>query len=139
MVIGYEKQSKGYKLYNPITGKVVVSRDIEFDEEEAWDWSIKENERHDFIPINDEEETGESNEEVQQPKSPTPTQDSPSSLSEGEPKTRSLKELYEVTLEIPLLCLYVDCEPSVFEEATKSKKWRQAMDEEIKSIVKNDT
>nr|GFD51467.1 copia-type polyprotein [Tanacetum cinerariifolium] len=32
-----------------------------------------------------------------------------------------------------------DCEPLVFEEAMKSKKWRQAMEEEIKSIEKNDT
>ena len=137
--VGYDKQSKGYKIYNPITGKVVVSRNVEFDEEEAWDWSIKENERYDFLPMTDEEETSESSEEVQQPQSPTPTQDSPSSSSEGEPKTRSLQELYEVTEEIPLLCLYADCEPLVFEEAMRSKKWRQAMDEEIKSIEKNDT
>lgn len=137
--VGYDKQSKGYKLYNPITGKVVVSRDVEFDEEEAWDWSIKENERYDFLPMTDEEETSESSEEVQQPQNPTPTQDSPSSSSEGEPKTRSLQELYEVTDEIPLLCLYADCEPLISEKAMKSKNWRQAMDEEINSIVKNDT
>nr|GEY20036.1 uncharacterized mitochondrial protein AtMg00810-like [Tanacetum cinerariifolium] len=83
----------------------------------------------------------ESGEEVQQPESPTLTltQDSPLSSSEGEPKTRSLWELYEVTDEIPLLCLYADYEPLGFDEAMKSKKWRQAMEEEIKSIEKNDT
>nr|GEV99232.1 copia-type polyprotein [Tanacetum cinerariifolium] len=59
--------------------------------------------------------------------------------SKGEPKTRSLQELYEVTNEIPLLCLYADCEPLVFEEAMKSKKSRQAMEEEMRSIKKNDT
>ncbi|GKD19054.1 retrovirus-related pol polyprotein from transposon TNT 1-94, partial [Tanacetum coccineum] len=122
--VGYEKQSKGYKLYNPVTRKVVVSRDMEFEEEGSWDWSIEENERHDFLLVIDEEKTGESGDEVQQPKSPTPTptQDSPLSSSEGEPKIRSLQELYEVTDEIPLLCLHVDCEPLVFEEAMKSKK-----------------
>ncbi|GKE66254.1 retrovirus-related pol polyprotein from transposon TNT 1-94, partial [Tanacetum coccineum] len=121
--------------------RVVVSRDVEFEEEGSWDWSIEENERYDFLPMTDEEETGESGDEVQQPESPTPTptQDSPLSSSEGEPKTRSLQELYEVTDEIPLLCLYADCEPIVFEEAMKRKKWRQAMKEEIKSIEKNDT
>ncbi|GJU87482.1 retrovirus-related pol polyprotein from transposon TNT 1-94 [Tanacetum coccineum] len=84
---------------------------------------------------------GKSGDEVQQPESPTrtPTQDSPLSSSEGEPKTRSLQELYEVTDEIPLLCLYADCEPIVFEEAMESKKWRQAIEEEIKSIEKNNT
>ncbi|GKF10568.1 retrovirus-related pol polyprotein from transposon TNT 1-94, partial [Tanacetum coccineum] len=136
--VAYDKHSKGYKLYNLITRKVVVSRDVKFEEEESWDWSIKEHERYDFLPMTDEEETGESSEEVQQPQSPTPTQDSPSSSSEGEPKTRSLQELYKVTDEIPLLCLYADCEPLVFEEFMKSKKWRQAMKEEIKSIEKND-
>ncbi|GKD76667.1 retrovirus-related pol polyprotein from transposon TNT 1-94, partial [Tanacetum coccineum] len=122
--VGYDKQSKGYKLYNPVTRKVVVSRDVEFDEEGSWDWSIEENERYDFLPMIDEEETCESGDEVQQPESPTPTptQDSPLSSSEGVPKTRSLQEFYKVTDEIPLLCLYADCEPLVFEEAMKSKK-----------------
>ncbi|GKD90094.1 retrovirus-related pol polyprotein from transposon TNT 1-94, partial [Tanacetum coccineum] len=129
MFVGYEKELKGYKLYNPITRKVVVSRDVEFDEEGSWDWSIEENERYDFLPMTNEEETDGSSEEVQQPQSPTPTpiQDSPSSSSEGEPKTRSLQELYKVTNEITLLCLYADYEPLVFEEAMKRKKWRQAM------------
>ncbi|GJY95415.1 retrovirus-related pol polyprotein from transposon TNT 1-94 [Tanacetum coccineum] len=43
--VGYDKQSKDYKLYNPVTRKVVVSRDMEFKEEGSWDWSIEENER----------------------------------------------------------------------------------------------
>ncbi|GJZ39935.1 retrovirus-related pol polyprotein from transposon TNT 1-94 [Tanacetum coccineum] len=54
--------------------------------------------QYDFLPMIDEEETCESDDEVQQPESPTPTptQDSPLSSSEGVPKTRSLQELYEV-------------------------------------------
>ena len=31
--IGYDSSSKGYKLYNPNNKKMVVSRDVEFDEE----------------------------------------------------------------------------------------------------------
>ena len=31
--IGYDPTSKGYKLYNSSTGKVIVSRDVEFDKE----------------------------------------------------------------------------------------------------------
>nr|GEZ55561.1 retrovirus-related Pol polyprotein from transposon TNT 1-94 [Tanacetum cinerariifolium] len=131
--------SHGYKLYNLVTKKVVVSRDVEFDEEGSWDWSIQEYERYDFLSMTNEEETDETSEEARQSQSPTPTQDSPLSSSKGEPKTRSLQELYEVTDEIPLLCLYADCEPLVFEDAMKIKKCRQAMEEEIKSIEKNDT
>nr|GEY21893.1 retrovirus-related Pol polyprotein from transposon TNT 1-94 [Tanacetum cinerariifolium] len=77
--VGYGKQSKGYKLYNPVTRKVVVSRDVEFDEEGSWDWSIQECERYDFLPMTNEEETDETSEEARQSQSPTPTQDSPSS------------------------------------------------------------
>nr|GEY09874.1 retrovirus-related Pol polyprotein from transposon TNT 1-94 [Tanacetum cinerariifolium] len=85
--------------------------DVEFDEERSWDWSIQESERYDFLPMTDEEETDESSEEARQSQSPTSTQDSPLSLSNEEPKTRSLQELYE----------------------------RQAIEEEIKTIEKNDT
>nr|GEU61793.1 retrovirus-related Pol polyprotein from transposon TNT 1-94 [Tanacetum cinerariifolium] len=37
VLVGYDKQSKGYKLYNSVTRKVVVSRDVEFDEDGSWD------------------------------------------------------------------------------------------------------
>ena len=32
--IGYDANSKGYKLYNPNIGKTIISRDVIFDEEE---------------------------------------------------------------------------------------------------------
>lgn len=38
--VGYSEQSKSYKLYNPISKKVIVSRDVKFKEEEAWDGNI---------------------------------------------------------------------------------------------------
>lgn len=38
--IGYNDQSKAYKLYNRVTKKVIMSRDIEFKEDKAWDGSI---------------------------------------------------------------------------------------------------
>ena len=37
--INYDPSFKGYKLCNPSTGKVIVSRDVEFNEEGTWDWS----------------------------------------------------------------------------------------------------
>ena len=38
--IGYNDESKAYRLYNPITKKYITNRDVEFKEEEAWDGSI---------------------------------------------------------------------------------------------------
>ena len=39
--VGYSEDTKAYKLFNPITRKVIFSRDVQFIEEEAWDGSIK--------------------------------------------------------------------------------------------------
>ena len=38
--LGTEPGSKAYRLYDPITKKVFVSRDVVFDEKKAWDWSV---------------------------------------------------------------------------------------------------
>ncbi|MFS7979978.1 putative RNA-directed DNA polymerase [Helianthus anomalus] len=39
--IGYSSQSKGYRLYNPITKKFSVKRDVVFLEETKWAWKDK--------------------------------------------------------------------------------------------------
>jgi len=78
--IGYDSRSKGYKLYNPINGKVVISRDVEFDEENTWDWSTQEDD-YNFLPFYEEEE--ESNDVQEEPTSPTPL--SPSNTHQESP------------------------------------------------------
>jgi len=37
--LGVSKASKAYKLFNPLTKKIVTSRDVVFDEENIWDWN----------------------------------------------------------------------------------------------------
>lgn len=37
--LGVSEACKAYKLYNPLTKKIVTSRDIIFDEEGTWHWS----------------------------------------------------------------------------------------------------
>lgn len=39
---GYDKRSKAYRLYNPLTKKLIISRDVEFDESDYWRWSEEE-------------------------------------------------------------------------------------------------
>ncbi|KAJ0599630.1 putative RNA-directed DNA polymerase [Helianthus annuus] len=34
--VGYSEASKGYKLYNPQTNKIIISRDVIFDENKRW-------------------------------------------------------------------------------------------------------
>ncbi|KAE8683276.1 TMV resistance protein N-like [Hibiscus syriacus] len=154
--IGYDANSKGYKLYNPDNKKFVISRDVIFNEEGEWDFNSHTD--FNFFPQfeEDEQTIREQLDESQQelatpPTSPTSTtqgDSSPSSSSSGSQservvqRTRSLRDLYEVTERqdnLTLFCLFADCEPVSFQEAVQEKKWRDAMDEEIKAIEKNDT
>lgn len=149
--IGYDLNSKGYKLYNPTNEKIVVSRDVEFDEEASWDWKVQEKETYDFFPYFGEEEEGMSpspSQNISPPPSPlqqqspiTPSSSSGESSSESPiRKFKSISELYNETEVInDLLCFFVDHEPLTFHEAVKDGKWRQAMQEEIKAIEKNNT
>lgn len=141
--VGYDSRSKGYKLYNPNSRKIVISRDVEFDEEDCWDWSVQED-KYDFLPYFEEDDEIEQpiiEEHITPPASPTPRLDETSS-SERTPRLRSIEEIYEVTKnlnDINLFCLFGDCEPLSYQEAAENIKWKDAMDEEIKSITKNDT
>jgi len=40
--LGYESGTKAYRLYDPVRGKVLVSRDVVFDEAAAWRWEEAE-------------------------------------------------------------------------------------------------
>jgi len=54
--IGYDQKSKWYKFYNPNEEKMVISRDIEFIEEGAWDWKVNNSKKYDFLSILNEDE-----------------------------------------------------------------------------------
>ena len=148
--IGYDANSKGYKLYNPSNKRIVINRDVTFDEGE-WDFGSHTNDFN-FFPQFEEDEQSlvEQLGEVQQEPSTPPT--SPTTTIGGSPpsflnersisRARNLEEIYEDTERIEdltLFCLFADCEPVNFQEAVQNKKWRDAMDEEIKAITKNDT
>ena len=51
----------------------------------------------------------------------------------------NIEELHDVTEPFNLFCLLANSEPLNFDEASKDKRWRQAMEEKIKVIVKNNT
>ena len=159
ILIGYDKNSKSYKLYNPLTKKVIVSRDVEFDESDYWRWSNEERKVQGLFFEDDKEEEDAPQEQAGHqtpPQSPgSPTQASTPSTSESSSsnsnsggaaqRMRSLDEIYDATSPIDtpfdysLFCLMAECDPVTFEEAKEENKWSKAMDEEISSIKKNDT
>jgi len=133
---------------------MVISRDVEFNEEGAWDWKVDDGKKYDFLPILDEKE--ERYEDHQEPivtPPPTPmssTSSSSSSSNEstcsGTPpsppiKMRCLDDLYEVTnpIDDDVILYYhlVTCDYIVFEKEIKDIKWRIVMDKKISSIEKN--
>ena len=52
------EESKAYRLFNPISGKIVTSRDVVFDEKACWNWQ-----GNDEVSISDTLEWGDSNED----------------------------------------------------------------------------
>ncbi|CAL2235241.1 unnamed protein product [Prunus armeniaca] len=37
--LGISEVSKAYKLFNPVSKKIIISRDVVFDEEKTWNWN----------------------------------------------------------------------------------------------------
>jgi hypothetical protein len=43
VLLGISEESKAYKLYNPIDRKIIISRDVVFEESKSWNWNSKGN------------------------------------------------------------------------------------------------
>lgn len=37
--VGYKPSTKGYRAYDPVSHRVIITRDAVFDESARWDWS----------------------------------------------------------------------------------------------------
>ncbi|KAJ0566009.1 putative RNA-directed DNA polymerase [Helianthus annuus] len=71
--LGVSIESKAYRLYDPITKKLVISRDVIFDEGGKWDWNLSKEEKQELVI---EEEDSRGNQEVPVVNSPL-TEDNP--------------------------------------------------------------
>ncbi|GJV36690.1 ribonuclease H-like domain, reverse transcriptase, RNA-dependent DNA polymerase [Tanacetum coccineum] len=71
--LGSEQGSKAYRLYNPATHRICVSRDVKFKEDETWDWNEYISEHTDNEPewtdfkIGDTEVTNEYHDQETEP------------------------------------------------------------------------
>ena len=159
--LGVSEESKAYKLYDPVNKKVIVSRDVVFDESKGWNWDDKiqtyqapleddgneENLTAREIEILDEEQENNEDEiiDVQEENS----EESEDETQELGPRTRQppawVKD-YVTNLEhmedseLHNLAVYsTEVDLATYEDAVKLDVWRKAMDQEIESIEKNDT
>ncbi|KAJ4820349.1 polyprotein [Rhynchospora pubera] len=130
--IGYCIQSKGYRLYNPETQKIIISRNVMFDENTSWRWNSEGAEASISLP--DDEDEGSKEPQPETNTLPKPIQvyrrrgNQPS-----QEKTKTLQELYATTQVLMV------ADPDCFEEAAEKEEWRQAMDEEMSAIEQNQT
>jgi transposase InsO family protein len=151
---GYSETSKAYRLYNPITKKLILSRDVQFLENQFWNDS--ENQQVDsqnpLLPSSENTENSEqqvpqtSLPRLQVQGQPDNSQDNSTSSRESfsEPqnqRTRSLREIHQQLddFEQHNLFALMSCQPTSFKEAAKEPHWVQAMNQEIDSIEKNKT
>ncbi|KAG6538883.1 hypothetical protein ZIOFF_004035 [Zingiber officinale] len=124
--VGYSLHSKGYRLYNIESQKIIVARDIKVDEHSIWNWEDKKI-IHAVTPVlnvmhdEDDEEVNQSELILEEDKDDI--------LIRG---TRSLSDIYE-------RCNAAIEEPSCFEEAYDIPEWEQAMKQELEMIEKNGT
>ncbi|EOY04542.1 Uncharacterized protein TCM_019778 [Theobroma cacao] len=128
--VGYCSQSKAYKLYNPISGKITISRDVVFNENARWIWNEENKEQHIQVLEDNTASTisSSSTPRSSNPSPPTSNESSSSSSSSETPprKFRSLQEIYD-SCTFALLVSDLIC----FEKAAKRNEWCKAMEEEL--------
>lgn len=113
--LGYSNNSKGYRVYNLETKRILVSRDVKFDEVSKWNWEKCQAEDNlQELNFDDEEENYDSDTDFPM---------------RG---TRSLKDVYA-------RCNVAALEPKRYDEAAEFENWRATMQEEMKMIEKNQT
>lgn len=108
--VGYSSTSKAYRVFQPHTRKILISRDVHFMEDEQWSWNSAEKKLV-ADPLQNQDE-----------------------LVDDPPVrgTRLLSDIYE-------RCNVAVLEPAGYWEAKEDPKWRVAMQEELTMIEKNQT
>ena len=178
VLLGVSEESKAYRLYDPVSKKIVVSRDVVFEEDKCWNWGRSNEEvRLDVLEWGDSNEEGSEDEqgeddaeegvavEGREREDSLSSSESLGSLSEslgensgvsGESSPSSQQgrnrrvpfwmedyvsggEFSEGDVEHNLVLFTSTADPTTFEEAVQSSKWRAAMDLEIEAIERNET
>lgn len=123
--IGYSHETKGYKLFNPDTEKVIISRDVTFDEQSSWHWSKKDSEPSRSQPIIPIIEEGSSNRH-QEERAVDPVQAEMSSHPQRQHQLPSRLQDYVVgddndlsDEDIVNFALFADYDPATFEKVVK--------------------
>uniref|UniRef100_A0A803P6H4 Uncharacterized protein n=1 Tax=Cannabis sativa TaxID=3483 RepID=A0A803P6H4_CANSA len=135
--LGVSDQSIAYKLYNPNTKKIIISRNVIFDEERIWAWNENIVQQQILANFDGDEEKRQQRQPVEIVPQPTTTITQSSHANEAPTEQRPQRERkkpawmmdYEVSNfddseEDPLthFCLFSYCDPVAYEKAAKESK-----------------
>nr|KYP74877.1 Retrovirus-related Pol polyprotein from transposon TNT 1-94 [Cajanus cajan] len=165
VLFGVSDESKAYRLFDPVNKKIIISKDVIFEEHKSWNW--EQNKAENQLEIVEwEEHEGNSTEIQFEDKSNNEEQQGTESQSAG---TNVRNKSHTQILEIPTkgrarrhrrepvwmtdyekgeglsyinntsAMLVTETDPVTVEEAVKSKKWRDAMVKEMEAIERNQT
>jgi hypothetical protein len=163
--VGYNENSKAYKVYIPSLRNIVVRRDVRFEEDKALrkahdtgakaagdqELEIQKTKETQGTGAGSDDQIADQDVEQQDP----PVQETPSTrrkktrwaeqtLREAQeyvdaPRTsvREISAPQRFSSYMALMSELLEVDPSIFEEASQQQVWRDAMVEEYASIMKN--
>ncbi|KAI5327801.1 hypothetical protein L3X38_027197 [Prunus dulcis] len=151
--MSYGSCEKGYRIYNLQIEKIILSRNVVFDENKSWNWESKQDEtvhvplifENGSSEITEIEETSHETHSIASPNlnqlisdDEHVSESNGSGTSQGSTpsntpvKLKSLEDIYA-------RCHMTIIEPETYYEAIEDKAWKEAMDAEIETIEKNGT
>ena len=87
VMIGYEEGTKGYRMLNPVSRTLHISRDVIFKEDQGWDWTgptaVHNIPEYFEVELPDPTTGNEANSEPGSPPAGSPEPGSPQATSQG--------------------------------------------------------
>ncbi|KAI5342476.1 hypothetical protein L3X38_010351 [Prunus dulcis] len=156
--VGYATCEKGYRIFDPISKKLTLSRDVTFDEEGSWNWTENYGKAVTPLPNESQNEHGsiigdkaenaaltphtQIRYERSLSSSQAPSQHISSEISSEERNTQAYdhsplkwRRLDDVLAQCNLCII----EPEKYAEAAQDSSWLKAMEDELHMIEKNGT
>ena len=152
VLLGVSEESKAYRLYNPLTKKICISKDVVFDESIGWNWESPNKGKSVALELEDNESAeieedahSDLEESNELDGSDHGSEDAETPLQNIQRQRQRPVWMNDYTSgeglsdEETLAHFVAGRDPISFDEAIKSARWRKAMDLEIEAIERNNT
>ena len=144
--VGYDKKTRGYRLVDPVTKKLVISRDVSFNEDDfgipRLSVSCTDDKTEDIPVATIKPEEDENEGKLPAATESTDVPDLRRSQREINPPVRYGFDEYADHVKHSALCVNQISEPQTLSEALNSEyssQWKHAADSEYNSLIENKT